>query len=253
MEKVIIYRRVSTEGQEEKFGLESQLKDIKKYCDEHDYEIAGDYVDVISGAKAQRVGLNQILLDDNVRNTKLIIAKNDRLSREVMNYYSFKSALLKKNVELISIKEDFGELGAMAKILEAFTVAMADMERDLITQRTTGGRNVKASKGGYSGGQAPFGYDVVQGNLIVNEEKSKVVKYIFRLRKNGESLNAIANKLNEKGYKTARGGTKWYASAIQSVLRNEDTYLGYYQYGSNDKVVGKHEPILTFRISREGK
>ena len=53
--------------------------------------------------------------------------------------------LMKKDIKLISIAEDFGQFGVFANMLEAFTLCVAEMERDNITKRTSGGRKVSST------------------------------------------------------------------------------------------------------------
>lgn len=129
-------------------------------------------------------------------------------------------------------------------MLEAFTLCVAEMERENINRRTTGGRKIKASKGGYSGGRAPMGYKVQNGELVINEEEAKVVRRIFELRDKGVVLLEIVDTLNAEGYVT-RAGKKFLISTVQSIVNNRKTYEGYYHYGKDGEwVQGVHEPIL---------
>ena len=153
--------------------------------------------------------------------------------------------LIKKNVKLISIAEDFGQFGVFASMLEAFTLCVAEMERENINKRTSAGRMVKSSKGGYSGGRTPYGYIAQQGKMVIVEDQAKIVKMVFEMKNGGSTYQQIVDTLNENGY-VNRSGSKWSISSIQVILGNEKTYRGYYKYGKNgDWVEGEHQPILT--------
>lgn len=246
---VIAYIRVSTDNQagEDKFGLEVQRTQIEKYCKEHGMTIIKTVKDEGESGAKERPGFDNIVYGDvtNPPFEAVVVAKSDRVARDINIYYYYKMLLRKKEIKLISIAEDFGQFGVFANMLEAFTLCVAEMERDNINKRTTGGRNAKAKKGGYAGGQAPMGYRVENGQLIINEEEAEVVRKIFALRDSGMALQPICDALNEEGYKT-RKGNRFVISTVQSIVNNRKTFEGWYRYGKDGEwVKGQHEPILT--------
>lgn len=245
---VIAYIRVSTDGQvgEDKFGLERQEEIIKEYCDKNGMTVVKWFRDEGESGAKERPGFDEIVYGEitNPPYEAVVVAKTDRVARDINVYYYYKMMLMKKDIKLISIAEDFGQFGVFANMLEAFTLCVAEMERDNITKRTSGGRKVKASKGGYSGGRAPMGYKVQNGQLIINEDEAPVVRRVFELRDNGTVLLDIVDILNNEGYVT-RNGKKFVISTVQSIVNNRKTYEGYYHYGKNGEwVQGVHEPIL---------
>lgn len=246
--KVAAYIRVSTDGQcgDDKFGMDAQMEQIQLYCDVHGHEIVNWFKDEgVSGVKEERPALDQIIYGDvtNPPYEAVIVAKSDRIARDMELYFYFKMLLNKKNIQLISIQEDFGSMGMYAPLLEAFTLFVGQMERDNINKRTSGGRKVKASQGGYSGGKAPFGYKVQNGELVVNEEEAEIVRVIFDLRNNGHTLRDIADTVTKAGFKN-RSGKSVSFSNVQNILNNENTYKGMYRYSGSDWVQGKHESII---------
>ena len=245
---VIAYIRVSTDGQvgEDKFGLDRQVEIIEDYCRKNDMVIVKWFRDEGESGAKERPGFDEIVYGEvsNPPYEAVVVAKTDRVARDINVYYYYKMMLMKKDIKLISIAEDFGQFGVFANMLEAFTLCVAEMERDNITKRTSGGRKVKASKGGYSGGRAPMGYKVQNGGLVINEEEVPAVKRIFELRDAGTVLLDIVDILNKEGYLT-RNGKKFVLSTVQSVVNNRKTYEGYYHYGKNGEwVKGQHEAIL---------
>lgn len=247
MKNVIAYTRVSTDGQvgEDKFGLEAQRTQIEEYCEKNDYQIIGWYEDAGESGAKERPGFDEIVYGEvsNPPAEAVVVAKTDRVARDVNVYFYYKMMLKKKDIELISIAEDFGQLGVFAPMLESFVICAAELERENITKRMSGGRKVKASKGGYSGGRAPMGYRVEDGELVVNEDEKPLVLRIFELRDEGLSFRAISSKINEEGFRGRNGGPVAFGT-VRNVIENEKTYQGYYRYGGSDWVKGTHEPIL---------
>lgn len=250
MKKAVAYCRVSTDGQvgEDKFGISSQKDMIGQYCEKNDIEITGWYIDEgVSGAAERRPELDKILSGDvtNPPVEYVIVAKADRISRDINLYYAYKNILSKLDLEIISVSEDWSAQDKLtAMILENFLAMAATVERENIRIRTSGGRAQKARQGGYSGGRAPMGYRVQDGELVINPDELPVVVRAFELRDNGETLLGIVDTLNSEGY-TTRNGKRFVISTVQSIVNNRKTYEGFYHYGKNGEwVKGKHEPIL---------
>jgi DNA invertase Pin-like site-specific DNA recombinase len=251
MKHAVGYMRVSTNGQtgEDAFGLEAQREQIIEYCRANDIKIVDWFVDEgVSGADERKPGLDAIVAGavTNPPVEMVVTAKNDRISRKVEYYYAYKIKLQEVGISIVSVAEDFGRESMFTPILEALTAAMAEVERNMITARTSGGRKIKASKGGYSGGRTPYGYMVdrnVRG-MVINEEQAEVVRLIFDMKSNGYTFQRIVDELNDHGY-TNKSGGKWAISSVQVILGNENTYRGMYKYGANSEwVQGEHEPIL---------
>ena len=187
MKKAVGYCRVSTDGQvgEDKFGIDSQKEQILEYAKRNDYEIIEWFIDEgVSGVKESRPAFDKIIYGDvsNPPYESVIVAKNDRIARDINIYFYYKMMLKKKNITLISISEDFGQFGVFSSILEAFTLCVAEMERENIMKRTALGRGIKAEKGGYAGGQAPYGYKVSDKKLVIVPEEAVAVRDIFKMR-----------------------------------------------------------------------
>lgn len=250
MTNVAAYCRVSTDGQtgEDKFGIESQKKQIMEYCSDHDMQISEWYIDEgISGVQEERPELDRLLYGP-VRNPPVeavIVAKSDRMARDIKLYFYYLMLLQKKGIELISASEKEVDDGSgMGNVYKALMLFVAEQERKNITRRTEGGRRIKAAKGEYSGGKAPYGYKVENGVLVLLESEARVVREIFAMRAAGGSLPVIARTMNERRHRTRSGGV-FRPSSIKSILDNERTYRGEYRYGKDGEwVKGIHEPIL---------
>ena len=65
-----------------------------------------------------------------------------------------------------------------------------------------------------------YGYDKVDGTLIKNVDEQKMLSKIHKMNKLGYSCTEIAKFLNDKGYKTKRGGKKYYYSTVEYILKS---------------------------------
>lgn len=248
MKKAIGYIRVSTEQQAEddRHGIELQKKEILLYANTNGYDIVDWKIDKASGAQDDRPALNDVLYGDiaNPPVEAVIVFKNDRLARDTKLYFYYLFVLEKKNIKLLSTKEEFAEGNEFTNIYRALMQFVAEQERKNIALRTSKGRSVKAACGGYSGGRAPYGYRVENGVLIINEDERKIVDFIFTEKAKGTSMLQMVTLLWDAGYRT-RKGSMFQVSTIKSIINNERFYRGEYKYGKDSNwVKGVHEPIL---------
>ena len=249
MENVVAYCRVSTDGQigDDRFGIDSQKSLIMEYCAKHDMQISDWYIDEgESGVKESRPALDDLLFGEikNPPVKAVIVAKSDRMARDIRLYFYYMMLLEKKGIHLVSATEDVvNDDTGLGNVYKALMLFVAEQERENIKKRTSGGRRIKAARGGYSGGRAPMGYKVVDGGLVINEDEAPVVRFIFDRKRAGCTMLSTVTALNEAGYKT-RNGKDFVISTVQSIWNNEKTYMGYYKYGNGDWVKGLHEPIL---------
>lgn len=243
------YIRVSTDGQvgEDKFGMDAQREQIMAYCAKNDITIKHWVIDEGESGAKERPGFDEIIYGDvgNPPYDAVVVAKSDRVARDINVYYYYKMMLKKKDMKLISIAEDFGQFGVFANMLEAFTLCVAEMERENITKRTAGGRKVKAARGGYSGGKPPYGYCAQNRKLVVVPDEANVVRFIIESKESGMTYKWICDELNAQG-KTNRSGTKFSISTLQVIIDNKPLYQGMYRYGKDSEWVrGEHEAILS--------
>ena len=248
MRKVIGYIRGFSGGQggNDRFGTDVQKEQIEEYCEKNEMNIVRWYKDESESDTSEHPGFDEIVYGEvsNPPYESVIVAKNDCIARDINIYYFYKMMLMKKDIKLISITEDFGQFGAFSSVLESFTLCAAEMERDSINKRTSAGRKVKAARGGYSGGRPPYGYKPVSGVLMIVDDEAEVVRMVFAMKDSGMTYQQVCDHLNEMG-KTNRSGSKFSISTIQVILGNRNLYRGLYKYGDSEEwVKGQHEAIL---------
>lgn len=242
-EKVVGYCRVSSECQcqEDKYGIEAQRAEVERYCAENGLEVIEWYIDEAkSGAKMDRPELDRILYGELPEGVKgVVVAKSDRVARDIEIYYYYKMTLRIKGIELYSALEDFGAPGPMRDLLESFTICAAKMERENILRRTMMGKRVKAEQGGFAGGHPPWGYKSVNKRLEIDESKVAAVRWIFEQRDRGMSYRLICRNLVEQGLveKPINVTTAF------RIIENRKIYEGYIKFDGK-WIKGQHKAIL---------
>lgn len=250
MKNVVGYCRVSTDAQcgEDRYGLDEQKRIVMEYCASHDMQISEWYIDEgISGAKESRPALDELLYGEakNPPVEAVVVPKSDRMARDIKLYFYYMMVLERKNMELISATESVvNDDTGLGNVYKALILFVAEQERKNITKRTSGGRRIKAARGGYSGGKPPYGYKPIDGKLTIVEEEAENVRYIINAKEGGATYQGIIDELRKMG-RRSRNGEYFCVSTVQGIIKNEPLYRGLYKYGkSGEWVKGQHEPIL---------
>jgi site-specific DNA recombinase len=245
MKKYAGYVRVSTEEQVSGYGIEAQKASIESYAAAMGYELDRIYTDEgVSGAKLDRPAFN--MLREEVKKgtyAGVIVFKLDRISRMLKDILIIKDDEFEPNdTAIISVKEQFDTSTAIGRLFFQMIGSFAEFEREVIKERMTSGKAEKAKQGKFAGGSAPYGYNLKDGELLVNEREAAVVKKVFAMRAAKMTLQAIADYLNQNRIPTKRGG-RWSKVHIRDMINREPFYNGQYKHG-NVISSGVHQPIL---------
>ncbi len=249
MEKPIrcaLYVRVSTKQQVDKDynSIESQKDRLLEYVNrKENYHVYKIYEDPAYSAKdSERPALQQMF--DDVKKGKLdcvLVYKMDRLSRSNLGFHKMVDTLEKHGVNLVSITENFDSSTVHGRFSRNIMMNFAQMEREMVSERTKDKLLERAKKGLWNGGR-PYGYDCKDKRLIINEEQANVIRFMFDFFIHDASLARLRDELKARGIYTAKG-YRWTASQISHKLRNP-VYAGKIKH--RDKVYpGIHETIIS--------
>jgi len=139
-----LYCRVSTNDQ--KFGLESQIRTLKEYCEKNKYTNFELYTDEgISGAKSSRPSLDRMMnLVEQGKVERVIVYSFSRFARSVTHLLSALEKFKEKNVAFVSYTEAVETNSPMGKLFFLLIAGLAQLERELIVERVKNGlRNAK--------------------------------------------------------------------------------------------------------------
>jgi DNA invertase Pin-like site-specific DNA recombinase len=149
----------------------------------------------------------------------VIILSLDRLGRKtrlVLDLVEERTAC--SAVVLVSCKEALDTEMATGKFALTMFASLAQLERDVIAERTTTALQ-DLSKRGVVGGKLPYGHVRTPDGPVVDAEQAIAARYIFGCRKRGDSLRVIADKANARDVVGPCGGRCW-ATSVREVLAN---------------------------------
>jgi DNA invertase Pin-like site-specific DNA recombinase len=198
--KVVAYIRVSTEDQH--LGPEAQLAAINVWATRQNVEVVAVHRDLgVSGATplADCPGLMAALNDLGVHGAgSLVVAKRDRLARDVMKAAMVEASAEKVGARVVSAAGEGDGTDPAAQLMRTIVDAFAQYERAMIAARTRAALAVKKMKGERTGG-IPYGFSVdADGHLISNEDERKAIALARKLSSQGMSLRAICAAFREE-------------------------------------------------------
>ncbi|HEL0066110.1 TPA: recombinase family protein [Streptococcus equi subsp. zooepidemicus] len=246
--KVAIYVRVSTTNQaEEGYSIQGQLDSLTKYCEAMGWIIYQEYTDAgFSGGKIDRPAMSKLITDaKHKRFDTILVYKLDRLSRSVRDtLYLVKDVFNQNNIHFVSLQENIDTSSAMGNLFLTLLSAIAEFEREQITERMTMGKIGRAKSGKtMAWTYTPFGYDYnkEKGELILDPAKAPIVKMIYTDYIKGMSIQKIVDKLNKMDYNGK--DCTWFPHGVKHLLDNP-VYYGMTRY-NNKLFPGNHQPIIT--------
>lgn len=241
MKKAALYIRVSTDAQrEEGYSIEAQKEMLDAYCvskgiKEREFYIDGGY----SGANIDRPKMRE--LTEDIRAGKIssvVVYKLDRLSRSQKDtLYLIEDVLMPNGVAFVSINENMDTSTPIGRAMLGIMSAFAQLEREMIYERTRMGMRERVKSGLWrGGGKVPFGYDYDQttGKLTPNADAETVCQ-IYALYLQGYSTLNIAKLTGLKYERLA-------AVILRRVTNVGDTYY------KGEIISNTHEPIISREI-----
>ncbi len=216
---VAAYIRVSTEDQAESgLGMDAQRSRCKAMCEVKAWPEPTFYVDDgISGTKDvhKRPGLHSMVDDIKAGKVNVVVVPSlDRLGRRMHIIIDLLQRFNEHRVSLVSCKESFDTSTPQGQFVLHMFAALAQLERDLISQRTIDALFEREMRDGETGGRLPYGYIRTPRGIAIDPEAAKNVRRIFSLHKRVASLREIGAKVGKPH------------TSVAEILRNRDAYKG---------------------------
>ena len=216
------YCRVSTDEQvKEGVSLDAQKSKIEAYCHLKDLDLSEIIEDAgISAKNLKRPGVQRVLkLARTKKVDAIVVYKMDRIFRSTVDALETTKMFEKWGVSFHSIEETLDTQSAMGRFFFTLTAALAEMERRIIGERTKAALSHKRSRNEKTGGDIPYGYNLgSEGLLVKNDAEQKAIILIRRLSREGYSLRQICRELEQEGYKTKRGNSRWHPATVSGIL-----------------------------------
>jgi DNA invertase Pin-like site-specific DNA recombinase len=214
----IAYYRVSTDRQGKSgLGLEAQQEAVRNYLNGGNWKLVGEVVEVESGKRSDRPKLAEALRLAKLHKATLIIAKLDRLARNV----AFVSSLMESGVEFTAV--DFPQANRLTIHILA---AVAEHEAAAISKRTKEALAAAKARGKRLGGFRGFTFREEDHKAAREARKARadgriaeLAPVIGELRNAGvTSLGGLARALTERSIPTPHGSSTWTATQVSRVL-----------------------------------
>jgi DNA invertase Pin-like site-specific DNA recombinase len=155
VKRAALYLRVSTVDQHP----ESQLRDLEAMAQQRGLEIVQRYTDRITGTRARRPGLDQMMADARRGQFDVVLVwASDRLARSVRHFLEVLDELNRLNVEFVSFRENIDTGGPLGRAVVVIIGAIAELERSLIIERVRAGMR-RAKLDGTRLGRPPLHID----------------------------------------------------------------------------------------------
>lgn len=219
--KYVIYYRVSTKKQGESgLGLEAQRRDVEIFLENYSgqpYEIIDSITDIKSGKGKleERTDLKKAVELTITHKATLLVAKLDRLGRSV--------ALISSLVELFGERKGTDlKVACMPnadKLQLHIYAALAEQEREFISQRTKAALKAAKARGANLGGLRPGTEARNEGAKQAAKERAEKLRPEFEMmQKHNYTLRQMASSLNDRGITTPKGG-KWQANQVKRIIQ----------------------------------
>ena len=247
-QKVAAYVRVSEQSEDLLRSYARQVDYYKKLITSNpEWEFAGVFADKgISGTLIEkRDSFNEMLDECNKGNIDIILTKSiSRFARNTVDLLETVRHLKNKDIEVRFEKENINSLSGDDELMLSILASFAQEESRSISENVKWGIGKKNEKGIIASGMRRlFGYKPVDGEYVVVEKESEIVRRIFNMFNNGFTVPQICRILNSEGLKT-QTGREFLDVNVDYLLKNE-MYIG-------DRLTYKYytENSLTHRCVR---
>ncbi|MCP4580571.1 MAG: recombinase family protein [candidate division Zixibacteria bacterium] len=194
--KAVGYCRVSTDEQaQDGLSLDYQQSRIKAYAESQDWSLIGFYVDAgYSGKNTNRPEFQRMISDlQSGKADILIVLKLDRITRKQRDLLNLLEGLLEPSgIGFKSVQESFDTSTGMGKAFIGMVSVFAQLEGDMISERTISILRNKRENGKWVG-RIPYGFQINNGKLIEDLKQMEVIKRIKRLKNRGKTVRQISN------------------------------------------------------------
>ena len=255
MPRTAIYARYSSHSQRSE-SIEIQLDATRKYCSEHGLDVVHEYADYAqTGTNADRAEFQRMMSDAKKHMFDyVVIYKVTRIMRN-RDEMSFARLVLKKaGVEILYAGEDISE-GSAGVLQLGMLEVLAEYESALDGERIRDGIRKNAERCMANGHQM-FGWDIVDGKYVLNEDEAEVVRSGIDMILSGHTVSEVTEAWAQ--WRTKRG-KPWTVPAVRKVLRRrqnggEYNYAGRSVPGGIPAIVPMEKELEAIAImSRRGR
>ncbi|MBR1271598.1 recombinase family protein [Bradyrhizobium sp. AUGA SZCCT0222] len=200
----------------------------------------------VSGGTIERPALKRLLADVQAGRIDVVaVYKIDRLSRSMLDFLKLIELFERHKTTFVSVTQSFNTTDAMGRMHLNIMMTFAQFEREVIGERIRDKFAASRKKGMWMGGWAPFGYEVRDRKLVVNEADAATVRSIFKRFLVLKSATLLAHELRQKDVRN-RYGQAIDKGVLYRILKNR-TYVGDAVH-KGTAYAGEHEVIIDRKL-----
>ena len=223
--RLAAYCRVSSDSSDQLHSFAAQIKYYSEYCKRYpEYKFVDIYADegITGTSMEKRDDFRRMLRDCKKGLIDRIIVKS--MSRFARNTEEMLTAL--RSLEQMEVSVYFEEQGLDTKSMNSemfatFPGMVAQQESVSISQNMRWSYKKRMESGEFNCCAPAYGFDLINGKLVINETEAAVIRRIFDLYLQGIGMQTIANILNNEGVRRQYGRKKWHHTTVNYVLNNE--------------------------------
>ena len=156
-----------------------------------------------SGGNMERPALRELFADIEAGLIDMVVVyKIDRLSRSLFDFSKIVEFFEKHNVSFVSVTQSFNTSSSSGKLMLNILLSFAQFEREVSGERIRDKFAASLKKGMWMGGNPPLGYICKDRKLVIDQQTSKIIRFIYEKFIQIESYFKIADILNNSGYRT---------------------------------------------------
>ena len=245
------YGRVSSAGQvEHGSSLETQQEACERAIRARGWEFGGSFVDRgISGAKNDRPSWQAMLAACRSGEIQaVVVASLDRMARNAIHAIEVTNELEQLGVHLVILRENIDLSTPAGRMMRTVLAGVAEMERDLIRERSITGQRAKAARAAWPGGQPSYGWRLEgkgkEAYPVPDLTEREQLAYMVESVLDGQTSGEIARELNRRNV-PSRTGAEWSHTVVRRMLRNPALTNGEHRWGFTGNADGRYFKTAT--------
>lgn len=234
--RAVFYGRVSTQHEAQLAALGNQMQwydDQAKY--HSNWTIVDRYIDEgITGTLAKkRPSFMRMIEDAKKGRFDLIVTREVcRFARNTVDTLVVTRSLKEYGVEVFFVEDNIWTMDGDGELRLTIMATLAQEESRKISERVRARQAVSRDNGVLYGNGNIIGYDLIDGNYVINDEQAATIRKVYELYALGYGEKRICNELTIHGCRDGHGNVKWSCVKISRILRNA-TYKGYICYNKS--------------------
>ena len=229
IQRLAAYCRVSSDSADQLHSFAAQLRYYSNYEKQHpEFELVGIYADEgLSGTSMKkRAEMNRLIQDcEQGKIDRVIVKSISRFARNTHDLLQTLRLLKSYGVTVFFEEQSIDTSQLNSEMFLTFPGMIAQQESESISGNMRWSIRKRMESGDFNCCAPAYGFNMVDGELSVNEEEATVIRRIYDMYLQGVGKQAIANTLNSEHIPTKLGNYKWHHTSILQILNNE-RYMG---------------------------